>query len=259
MKTIIKKYKEQVIEAWNDLKSKETRKKQIPNFLTASRLFSPFVIIPSVATGNFVLAAVSTLLFSFTDMVDGLVARKMHTTSELGRDLDAVTDKIFAGTLLMSLVLINSVYIIPLFLEGMIATVNITKKFKGQQPETRMIGKVKTTSLYSLLALGFMNMYIHIPGFVLGSLYGATMGLQTLTIREYCKEKTLHSQETKGIENDLLQPEIPLQESSTKEKTITELRIEKYKLYKKYLEEQKQLEVLNNIYIEQSPKQKIKK
>ena len=45
-------------ECINEFKNPETRKKQIPNLFTASRLFAPFFIIPSALLGNLPLTAI---------------------------------------------------------------------------------------------------------------------------------------------------------------------------------------------------------
>lgn len=259
MKKMMEKYTEEIKEAWNELKNKKTRKKQIPNMLTATRLFAPFVIIPSVVTGNFIFAGISTLLFSATDMADGYLARKMKTTSALGRDLDAIADKVFVGTLMVTLLLTNVAYSIPLVLEGAIATVNIYKKINDKNPGSHMIGKIKMASLYTLLALGFVNMYIPVPSLGIRSLYIATTILQTLTICDYCKKDNKIKKTEMEIKKIFTQDESLLEDNVQKEKTPQQLRIEKYQWYKKYLEEQKRLEELNYIDNNSISKVKVKK
>lgn len=243
MKEIMEKYKEQFKEAWRQLKSPGERKKQIPNILTATRLLAPFVIIPSVATGNFIIAGIGTLLFSATDMVDGFLARKMKSTSDLGKDLDAVTDKVFIGTLLTSLLLVNPIYGIPLILEGTIAGINTYKKIKNKNPESHMIGKIKMTSLYVLVALGFINMYISIPLSFINLLYASTLGFQVLTICNYVKKDTKEMENKKELAEECSLKEIDDKEKiSIKEKTKREERLEKYKFYKYLLYDQMELE-----------------
>ena len=242
MSKIIDKYKQQFKEAWKQLKTPSERKKQIPNILTATRLLAPFVIIPSVATGNFIVAGISTLLFSATDMMDGFLARKMNTTSDLGKDLDAVTDKVFVGTLMISILLTNPMYIVPLILEGTIATININKKIKNKNPESHMIGKVKMTSLYILIALGFINMYIHIPSILVNLLYTSTIGLQALTIYDYAKKSDEKFENNSIEEVKIIESEKHKEDTKLKEKTLTENHLEKYKFYKILLQEQMKIE-----------------
>lgn len=257
MKDVFEKYKEQFYDALHQLKTKGTRKKQIPNILTASRLMSPFIILPSIITGNFILAGISIFVFSATDLVDGYLARKFEATSDFGKDLDAVTDKIFVGTLLASLVFINPIYSIPLILEGKIAAININKKLDNKDPKSHMIGKVKMTSLYIMIASCFANMYIPIPPIIMESLYIGTVGLQVLTTYTYSKENRINYSEDIESKKILINNEEPENGIEQHEKSLTSIRLEKYKTYKKYLEEQIKLKEADEI--EMKPKQNIKK
>lgn len=243
MKKMIQEYTQQIKIAWNELKTPGSRIKQIPNILTSMRLLSPFVIIPMVATGNLLAAGVSTLLFSTTDLLDGFLARKLKATSKLGKDLDAITDKIFVGTLITSLLITNIMYIVPLMLETVIAGVNIHKKLNNQKTNSSMTGKIKTTSMYFLITAGLINMYVPVPKILISLLYSSTIGLQILSVRGYCK-KTVPVSEKTQEENKI---EISNEESNMEEKTAKQLQIEKYKSYKTLLEQQQRLEQLNTL------------
>lgn len=251
MKDIMEKYKEQFREALQQLKTPGERKKQIPNILTASRLLAPFIIIPSVAMGNFVIAGISTLLFSATDMVDGYLARKLQSTSELGKDLDATTDKVFVGTLMISLILINPIYLIPFVLEGSIAGINIYKKIKDKNPESHMIGKVKMTSLYLLIALGFLNMYLKVPTELITTLFVSTVGLQTATAIDYSETKN-DKKEVKNTGSNIIEEDKIENITNNNEKKLNE-----YKELRDILVKSKELEE-KEINIEES-KTKIKR
>lgn len=254
MKEYIQEYIKLIRIAWKELKTPVSRRKQIPNILTSLRLLSPFIIIPMVATGNLLAAGVSTLLFSTTDLLDGFLARKLKLTSKLGKDLDAVTDKIFVGTLITSLLITNVIYIVPLMLEIVIAGINIHKKLNNQKTHSSMIGKIKTTSMYVLIVIGFINMYIPISNILINLLYETTIGLQALTIHGYCKEESKTSHIT-NIEDKI---EIPHKEEQTEEKTTKQLQIQKYKAYKTLLEQHQRLEQLNVIN-EETKIKKLKK
>lgn len=255
MRDVFEKYKKQFYDALLELKTKGSRKKQIPNLLTASRLLSPFVILPFIITGNFIGAGISIIIFSSTDLVDGYMARKLEATSDFGKDLDAVTDKVFVATLLASLVFINPVYIIPLILEGKIAAININKKLKNKDPKSHMIGKFKMTSLYVMIASCFTNMYISIPSIIIKSLYIGTIGLQAVTAYTYSKGEVI--KECYDSRENINQKEDEIFIEKEKEKSLTSLRLEKYKAYKKYLDEQAKL--VEQKQTEIKPKQKIKK
>ena len=150
-KEIIEKYKKQLKEVITDLKTKGRRHRQIPNILTSLRLFSPFIIIPAAITGNIPLTIGSAIAFSLTDMADGFIARNWNLTSDFGKDLDAVTDKIFAATLLTAGAINNPILLCNLGLEAYIANINVKEKLKGNKPESTPAGKAKTVSLFGLI------------------------------------------------------------------------------------------------------------
>lgn len=72
-------------------------KKHIPNFITLLNLFSGFTAIAFAAHHNFdgsLLMMCCALLFDFCD---GLVARLLHVKSELGKQLDSLSDLVSFG------------------------------------------------------------------------------------------------------------------------------------------------------------------
>lgn len=185
----------------NDLKHKETRKKQIPNLLTASRMFAPLFIAPAALSGNFLLAGVLTAGFAATDAVDGHFARKYNAISEFGKDLDPFCDKIFAGGLIVPLVFIYPSLLVNLGLEAVISKINYTSKVKGNIPRTNMFGKVKTASLSLLLVAGYLANSMNIPSFVIPGLMGVTTVLQVITASSYYKKYKKVEEQKKRLSN----------------------------------------------------------
>ena len=99
--TLLEKYKQEFIKNYKLFKNKKTRKQEIPNILTLSRLLSPIIIIPLVLKNKYNLALIFILIFALTDLLDGYIARKYNYVSKLGREIDPVCDKIFLGSLLI--------------------------------------------------------------------------------------------------------------------------------------------------------------
>ena len=58
-----------------DFKNKNY-KKQVANMLTATRLLSPFILIPLIYFDKLLLAVIMVIIFSLTDTFDGYFARK---------------------------------------------------------------------------------------------------------------------------------------------------------------------------------------
>lgn len=182
------KYKEQLSEALEDLKTPGKRKKQIPNILTASRLFSPLLIIPAALTGNTIFAAWAAAGFGLTDLLDGALARKWDAKSDLGADLDAFTDKIFAGTLLIGGAIFNPVLLANIALELVIAGINVKQKLDGKEPKSTQVGRVKTWLLFTLGGLGIVAPALNLASTLVPGLALGTALMQGATIASYIKK-----------------------------------------------------------------------
>ena len=147
MKEQWEKYKKLFSLMLDDLKTQGRRHKQIPNILTMLRLSAPIVVIPAFITGNIPFALGSVAAIALTDAADGFIARTFNLTSDLGKDLDAIADKLFAGTLLISLSTINPIYLVSLGLEAIIGGICSYKKVKKIDIKTCKTGKIKTILL----------------------------------------------------------------------------------------------------------------
>lgn len=167
-------------------------KKQIANLLTAFRLLSPFVLIPLFYFNNLELAFIMITIFALTDTFDGYFARKYKAVSSFGKYLDATTDKVFALTLLISLIIKTTLdsknfYLIFLniILECIICLINTLAFFKNLNPHTTVFGKIKTIFLFSLLALLYLSKIITIPSIFLFIYILITLFMQVITILSY--------------------------------------------------------------------------
>lgn len=223
-KEILKKYKKQIREAITDLKTKGRRHRQIPNILTLMRLLSPCFILPTAISGNVPLMIGMTALFSLTDMADGFIARNWELTSELGKDLDAVTDKVFASTLLLAASFSNPILLCNLGLEGIIAGINIHQKVKGNTPSSSFTGKIKTFSLFALVAAAIASPYLN--PHLINTLTISTTAMQGLTLGSYIKKYHKNSCEKSELTkehnlSELKYPEIIEPEGQENEKNKT--------------------------------------
>ena len=167
-------------------------KKQIANLLTSFRLLSPFVLIPLFYFNKMKLAFIMIVIFSLTDTFDGYFARKYQAISLFGKYLDATTDKVYALSLLISLVIKTSfhdkyLYLISIniFLEFIICLINIIAFLKNLNPYTTKLGKLKTIFMFSLLAFLFLNKIINISSIYLLIFLLITIFFQILTIMSY--------------------------------------------------------------------------
>lgn len=185
---LVEKYKEQIKEAIEDLKTPGRRHKQIPNILTLSRMLSPLVIIPNALLGNSQEAMKLAAFFGLTDLVDGFIARKFNLSSPLGADLDALTDKLFAGTLLLTGAVSNPYLLANTGLEMAIAGVNLKQKFSGNKSGSTIIGKVKTGAVFTLGGLSVAATSVQELDKVIFPLAISTTILQAMTLVSYLKK-----------------------------------------------------------------------
>jgi len=89
------------------LKKEANRVWTIPNVLSFIRLMliAPTGII--LWNGENVLAATLALLGGLLDIADGIIARKYNQTSELGKIIDPLADKLFVAVLVVILFIQN--------------------------------------------------------------------------------------------------------------------------------------------------------
>lgn len=74
-------------------------KKQIANIITLCNLISGSVGLLLAFKGDFQGALVAMLVAALFDFCDGLVARALHTSSPLGKELDSLSDVVSFGVL----------------------------------------------------------------------------------------------------------------------------------------------------------------
>lgn len=169
----------------NELKDKKTRKKQIANLFTASRLLAPFVLLPLAYMKFYLATIILTILFALTDTCDGYFARKYDAVTDFGKDLDAAVDKIFAATILIAISFINQWLLILVGVEVLIAIINVIEKYRDNKPKTMIIGKFKTILLSLLIITFLINLYLDVPKKILVLIYILTLLLQILTALFY--------------------------------------------------------------------------
>lgn len=174
-----------------DLKNKNY-KKQIANILTSIRLLSPFILIPLFYFNKLKIAFIMIIIFALTDTFDGYFARKYNAISTFGKYLDAFVDKVFALTILISLIIKTVIYnnnfyliIITIILELIISCINLYSFFKELKPSSTKWGKIKTIFLFSLLTLLFLNKVINLPSNLLLIFNIITIVLQLITVISY--------------------------------------------------------------------------
>lgn len=174
--------------------------KSIPNLLTIMRIVISVVGARMFIIKNVITATLLLGLGAVTDFLDGFAARKLNATSEFGRKLDAVSDKVYALCLLVpSIICGNLLMMIPLVYEVAIGHIN----FKGYNldfnPVTHRIGKFKTAALFPTIIVGLLATLRPEFYFLLAPLLAITTFLQARTLTIY--ENQFYNNVKKKLEN----------------------------------------------------------
>jgi CDP-diacylglycerol---glycerol-3-phosphate 3-phosphatidyltransferase len=145
----------------------------IANWLTMLRIFLSFICIGFILQDTFVSLLAGFCVFvaaSFTDFLDGFLARKHHLVSDLGKILDPIADKILIiGVFIafLQLGIINAWMVSVIILREYIIThVRLYNFNKGVVLEAKRLGKHKTFSQVLGIVFIFITLLLHkeMPG-----------------------------------------------------------------------------------------------
>jgi cardiolipin synthase len=91
--------------------------KNIPNLLTVLRIFLTIPIVMFLCQGEYTWAFYLLVIASFTDAIDGYLARAYHWHSRMGSALDPLADKVLMVSVFLVLTYLAQ---IPFWLLGMV-------------------------------------------------------------------------------------------------------------------------------------------
>ncbi|MBE9531671.1 MAG: CDP-diacylglycerol--glycerol-3-phosphate 3-phosphatidyltransferase [Proteobacteria bacterium] len=139
----------------------------LPNLLTILRIILVPIFLFLIISNYLYLSVAVFALAGFTDLIDGIIARKMGTVTQFGKNLDPVADKLLLSS---AFVVLAFKGLIPLWLAVMvvardsimITTVLILKRIQHNVNTTPMIlGKLTTLFqvISVLVALLFQKFY----------------------------------------------------------------------------------------------------
>ena len=267
----VKKY---IDELYNGIKTmfkeffnKETNKKQRANMWTFSRLaITPFIIAFMIA-GMPIVASSCALFGCLTDFFDGKSARKHNSTSEFGKLLDQVVDKIFSISIAVALSIVNPMFVVNLIGEALIsATTTMYKlKHKDLKANSSTIGRIKQWPLGLAFISGFLSMAFPSLEIVTKVLVSLTAMLQLVTLDNYIttnRKEIKKLNQIKVLETNIEETEINEDKGLEKLKEINKTKQQYIDLRNalisvKDIKESKELETLQEESIDSF--QKIKK
>lgn len=146
----------------------------IPNMMSAFRiLLIPVFVLAYFLRPDAVWISVMTLAISgLTDVVDGIIARKFHMITQLGKVLDPVADKLTQATVCVCLTISHPQLLILLVVLGikeltmMCGGIYVLKT--GHKPiSAKWFGKLCTCVLF-----GVFMLFLLFPNMGAGQMYG---------------------------------------------------------------------------------------
>ena len=138
----------------------------VPNVLTVIRLLLVPVYVVLFVLGEKYAALNVFLLASFTDFLDGRIARKYHLISDFGKLMDPLADKVMVLTAMFSLPIGNRfiapvipwVAVIVLFLKELVMVIGSAYMLKNDiVVSASMVGKVAQCAFIA----GLFCVYFH--------------------------------------------------------------------------------------------------
>tara|TARA_A100001011_G_scaffold239450_1_gene247435 strand:+ start:318 stop:830 length:513 start_codon:yes stop_codon:yes gene_type:complete len=138
----------------------------IPNLISLSRIIFIFPIILFIMLNKVNLAILFFLIASFTDFLDGYIARFLNQESILGANLDLLADKIFVCSLLVfiSFHFDNFIFLLMTILilsrELSIGSIRqyLMQTEKENKAKVNFLGKCKT--FFQFFSLGFAIIFL---------------------------------------------------------------------------------------------------
>ena len=120
----------------------------LPNKLTMGRMLAIPVFIVVLMLGYYYAAAVIFILAAFTDMADGMIARKYDLITNFGKIMDPLADKLLVISALICLVELGDVQgwmvIVILAREFTVTGLRISAAAAGTVIAADISGKIKT-------------------------------------------------------------------------------------------------------------------
>lgn len=143
-------------------------KKLIPNYLTILRLLLVPIIFGLILYEQYTFAIVFYIIANLTDILDGFIARKFDLTSDFGKLMDPLADKITQISTILALIIkrIIPFWILIVFSIKeiiMIIVASVLYKKKIVTVHSKWYGKVATVLLFiaivfTLLSETFTNL-----------------------------------------------------------------------------------------------------
>ncbi|NLB91447.1 MAG: hypothetical protein GX786_09565 [Clostridiales bacterium] len=175
----------------------------VPNVLTMIRLALIPVYIYVFIKGSKTQALGVFLVASFTDLLDGQIARKYHLVTDFGKIADPLADKLMVTTVLLSQVVAGVLPTIAVILvaikEALLLLGGLYLLRKKLVVPSKFIGKVAQVMFIASLFLSFFSSYFIEKGYSLHLLFlWISVGLSYCALFYYSYNAFLLIKQVKG-------------------------------------------------------------
>ena len=165
----------------------------LPNKLTVLRVimvpfFVPFMLIPSLGgAANKYIALALFCIASFTDFLDGHLARKNNLVTNFGKFMDPLADKLLVCSALICLIPRLPAWIVLIIIarEFIISGFRLVASDNGIVIAASYWGKFKTVSHMAMVILMILDFQSHVMQFITGVVVGLGLALTIVSLVDY--------------------------------------------------------------------------
>lgn len=223
----------------------EKLKKHIPNTITVGRLFMTMGFVSSFLSGNMPMSVALFASASFSDAIDGYLARKWKVQSKFGKYVDPFADKLLVGSALLLYGTVNPLMYITLIGELSIACINILSVIKKKNVNVNKEGKIKTILLMTTISLGLLSTLFNNSTFnkIISALALLNIPFQSTTFMKYFS--TYYENDNKIENKDTIIKEHYLDTNNNEKdiKITRSIQLEKLKKERENLTKESNIEI----------------
>tara|TARA_B100000989_G_scaffold256321_1_gene205477 strand:- start:36051 stop:36584 length:534 start_codon:yes stop_codon:yes gene_type:complete len=117
------------------------------NFITLSRIILAPTILIFIIFGNYFVSFLLFIFAGFTDYLDGYLARKYNSESQLGEILDPIADKILVVFILIGISIELDSYLIGFLSSCIISREIVVAALRDYSARNNLLEKTKVTFL----------------------------------------------------------------------------------------------------------------
>jgi len=171
----------------------------IPNLITLARILLVPVVVWAIASNQMLFAFLLFAAAGISDAVDGFLAKRFGMTSELGKYLDPLADKVLIVSIYVSLGIADALprwLVILVVSRDLLIVGGVMFSWLLNKPvnvKPHMVSKINTAVQLLLVGLALASLGFGFdPGWALQLTMGAVAALTLASVAVYLREWVLH-------------------------------------------------------------------